>query len=99
MSQELCPSPRLSVGTGFAPPRVGSRPRLPPRGYGARGRGLRAWGRGKGKTTTPEAVGAESTGNYNSQQGEGSCRGGCRESGASLLFSRGLGTAIDPVPL
>lgn len=39
---ELCPSPRQSAGTGLAP---GWRPRLPPRGQAARGRGLLASGR------------------------------------------------------
>lgn len=52
---ELCPSPRQSAQTGLAP---GSRPRLPPRGLAARGRGLLAQGRDK-RATTPKGEGAD----------------------------------------
>lgn len=51
---ELCPSPRQSAGTDFTLPRPqGRRPASRPC-LAARGRGPRAWGRGRGETTTLE---------------------------------------------
>lgn len=96
---ELCPSPKQSAGTDFTPPRPqGRRPASRPC-LAARGRDPRAWGWGRGETTTLDEEEAGPTGNYNSQQFVRWNRGGCWESGSTLLFPNCVGTAIDPTSL
>lgn len=93
------PQPQAAGPHGTLPtrPTVAAPPLAP--GQAARGRGIRAWGRSRRETTTPEDEGAEPTGNYNSQQVVRWRRGGCWEIGSPSLFPNCAGAAIEPASL